>query len=218
MKITRTNQKTEQLLNPDNGIWSGLETRLFYMAPTPLKGNPAIKKVSPFLEKSTDHGTVRELTVVGVHNGDSLTLRLSWPSEKHDEIADLDQFVDGAAVMFPLTPDASAVTMGSRGNPVNAWYWKANLDGAAFEVVAEGYGTSARQHGERKSQVKAAAVHRDGRWELVLSRPMNIGSGRAQFAAGQTANMAFCLWDGGNRERAGRKSFSGDFVPVTLAS
>ena len=203
-------------MNPEAGLWRGLETRLFYMAPTPLNGNPAIKKISPFLEKSTDHGSVKELSVAGVHNGDSLALLLSWPSERNDEIADLDQFVDGVAVMFPLTPNASAVTMGSSGDPVNAWYWRANLDGVAFEVLAEGYGTSARQQGEGKSQVIAGAVHREGRRHVVLSRPMNIGSGRAHFVAGQTARMAFCVWDGGNRERAGRKSFSGDFVPVTL--
>ena len=133
MKITRTNETTAHLLNPDAGIWSGLETRVFYMAPTPLNGNPAIKEISPFLEKSTDHGSIRELTLSGVHNGESLALLLSWPSKKHDEIADLDQFVDGVAVMFPLTPNASAVTMGSSGDPVNAWYWKANLDGFAFD-------------------------------------------------------------------------------------
>jgi DMSO reductase family type II enzyme heme b subunit len=216
MKITRTDKTTENLMDPDAGIWNGIESQSFFMAPTPLNGNPAIKKVSPFLEKSTDHGSVKELSVAGVHNGSSLALLLSWPSEKNDEIADLDQFVDGVAVMFPLTPKASAVTMGSKGNPVNAWYWKANLDGVAFEVIAEGYGTSARQRGERKSQVLAGAVHREGRWYLVLSRPMDIGSGRVQFKPGQTAKMAFGVWDGGNRERSGRKSFSGDFVDVTL--
>ena len=63
MKITRTSEATEQLMNPAAGIWDGLESRLFYMAPTPLNGNPAIKDISPFLEKSTDHGTVRELSV-----------------------------------------------------------------------------------------------------------------------------------------------------------
>ena len=218
MKITRTSETTEQLMNPAAGIWDGLESRLFYMAPTPLNGNPAIKDISPFLEKSTDHGNIRELSVAGVHNGNSLALRLSWPSEKHDEIIDLDQFVDGVAVMFPLTPNASAVTMGSKGNPVNAWYWKANLDGVAFEVLAEGYGTSARQHGEGKSQIVSGAVHREGRWYVVLSRPMDIGSERARFTPGTPAKMAFCVWDGGNRERSGRKSFSGDFVDVALDS
>ncbi len=216
MKVARTGESTAQLMNPDAGIWARSERRLFHMVPTPLNGNPAIKAISPFLEKSTDHGSIRELSVAGAHNGDFLALRLSWPSGKHDAIVDLDQFVDGAAVMFPLTPNASAVTMGSKGDPVNAWYWKANLHGVAFEVLAEGYGTSVRQRGEGKSQVKSAAVHKQGRWNVILSRPMDIGSRRARFAPGQAARMAFCLWDGGNRERAGRKSFSGDFVDVIL--
>ena len=125
MKKTRTGETTDQLMNTDSGLWNGLETRFLYMAPTPHNGHTDNKKFSPYLEKSTDHGTVRELSVVGVHNGDSLALRLSWPSGKNDKIADLDQFVDGVAVMFPLTSKASAVTMGSKGDPVNAWYWKA---------------------------------------------------------------------------------------------
>lgn len=216
MIIKRTGATTEQLLNPTAGLWGQPQSRSFSMVPTPLNGNPAIKAISPFLEKSTGHGSVRELSVGGVHNGDTLALRLSWPSGKHDEIADLDQFVDGVAVMFPLTPNASAVTMGAKGDPVNAWYWKANLDGVAFEVLAEGYGTSARQRGAGKSQVKSAAIHQQGRWSVVLSRPMDIGSGRARFAPGHAARMAFCVWDGGNQERAGRKSFSGDFIDVAL--
>ena len=216
MRITRLSETTEHMMDPDAGMWSGLEVREFSMVPTPLSGNPMIVKISPFLAKSTDHGSVEKLFVAGAHNGSSLALRLSWPSEKHDKIVDLDEFVDGVAVMFPLTPDAHAVTMGSPGNPVNAWYWKANLDGVAFEVLAEGYGTSARQKGEGKSQVKAGAVYREGSWHVVLTRPLDIGSGRAQFAPGQTAKMAFGVWDGGNRERAGRKSFSGDYVDVAL--
>ena len=218
MKIARSRAPTEQLLDPVGSTWRGLETRLFYMVPTPLNGNPRIKEISPFLEKSTDHGSVTELSVAGLHNGESLALHLSWPSDKHDVIKDLDEFVDGVAVMFPLTPNANAVTMGSKGDPVNAWYWKANLDGVAFEVLAEGYGTSARQRGAGKSQIKSGAVHHDRRWQVVLSRPMDIGNGRARFVPGRIAKMAFCVWDGGNRERAGRKSFSGGFVDVALGA
>ncbi len=40
--------------------------------------------------------------------------------------------------------------------------------------------------------------------------------GRIDFVAGAAMAMAFAVWDGGNRERSGRKSFSGDFVRMNV--
>lgn len=215
MKINHSKATSAQLLDPNSDAWRQAVSREFAMIPTPLKGNPMIKHVSPFIEKSTDHGTVSQLVAAGLHNGQVLALRLSWKSEKHDAIVDLDEFVDGVAVMFPLSAQASAVTMGAKGHPVNAWYWKADQDGVAFDVVAEGYGTSMRRKGA-DSQVKAGAVHKHGAWHVVLARPLDIGASHARFRPGEPTRVAFGVWDGGNRERAGRKSFSGDFVLAEL--
>ncbi|MFP6682556.1 MAG: ethylbenzene dehydrogenase-related protein, partial [Gammaproteobacteria bacterium] len=135
--------------------------------------------------------------------------------EKHDKIVDLDEFVDGAAVMFPLTNKSSALTMGSDSDPVNAWYWKANLEDSAFDVIARGYGTSGRQKNAHHP-ITCNAVYDDGRWNLVLARAMDDIENRARFTAGGATRIAFAIWDGGNRERSGRKSFSGDFVPVSI--
>lgn len=215
MKIARVTAAADELLNPNAAVWSRAPAEDFDMMPAPLKGNPMIKRVSPFIEKSTDHGTVGKLTAAGVHNGKVLALRLSWPGKKHDKIVDLDEFVDGVAVMFPLSAEADAITMGSKGKPVNAWYWKADLDGTAFDVVAEGYGTSTRG-ADGESQVRAGASHKGGTWHVVLSRPLDIGKGRARFRPGASAELAFAVWNGGNRERAGRKSFSGGFEAAEL--
>ena len=215
MKIIRTATATEALLDPMHAAWENVSDQAFPLVPTPLNGNPAIKKISPFIEKSTDHGTVTEIRVAGAHNGHDIFVRLNWASEKHDKIVDLDEFVDGAAVMFPLTENASAFTMGSEKDPVNAWYWKANRESRAFDVVAQGYGTSRRTSSD-KHPIMSAALHRDGRWALVLTRSMHAKTARAQFKPGGETRMAFAAWDGGNRERSGRKSFSGDFMPVLI--
>ena len=215
MKISRATASSEALSNPDADAWNKVPAREFPMVPTPLYGNPMIEHVSPFIAKSTDHGTVNKLSVAGVHNGEVLAIRLSWSSEKHDKIVDLDEFVDGAAVMFPLSAKASAITMGAKGHPVNAWYWKGNLEDAGFDVVAEGYGTSARQ-ALKASHVRAGASYKDGSWRVVLSRALDVGRGRPRFVPGKPTKVAFAVWDGGNRERAGRKSFSGDFVAAEL--
>jgi DMSO reductase family type II enzyme heme b subunit len=215
MEIKRVSANVDTLLNPQDAVWLNRDSENVPLIPTPLNGNPMIKKISPFIEKSTDHGVVTELSITGAHNGDFLAIRLSWASEKHAEIIDLDEFVDGAAVMFPLTAKASAFTMGSESDPVNAWYWKANLKDEAFDVVARGYGTSARAKSAH-DPIACRAVHEGGRWHLVMGREMGPIQGRAGFAAGYPTRVAFAVWDGGNRERSGRKSFSGEFVSLPL--
>lgn len=215
MNIIKVAVAAEALLEPAHSIWGNTAEQAFPLVATPLNGNPAIKKISPFIEKSTDHGSVNEVRVVAAHNGNEIAVRLSWASAKHNKIVDLDEFVDGVAIMFPLTANASAFTMGSETDPVNAWYWKANRESRAFDVVAQGYGTSRRTSSD-KEPILSKATHTDGRWSVVMLRSMNAKPGRAQFVAGQSTRMAFAVWDGGNRERSGRKSFSGDFVNVPV--
>ncbi|MGB1883631.1 MAG: ethylbenzene dehydrogenase-related protein [Gammaproteobacteria bacterium] len=215
MKFIRIAADDKALASVEFDGWQQAPVRTFPLSPTPLNGNPLIKKVSPFLEKSTDHGTVSSLDVAGAHNGSILAVRLSWASDKHDRMADLDQFVDGAAVMFPLAENASAFTMGAPGIPVNAWYWKANLDNVAFDVIAEGYGTSGRSR-DHQRPIHCDARHDGKYWHVVFSRVQAGASERAIFEPGSPTRVAFAIWDGGNRERAGRKSFSGDFVPADI--
>jgi DMSO reductase family type II enzyme heme b subunit len=217
MEIRRVAADAAVLLDPMNPVWQQAAGQDFPMVPTPLKNNPAIEAVSPFIAQSTDHGVVHGLNAAGLHNGKVLALRLSWTSDKHDTIADLDQFVDGVAVMFPLSSRASAVTMGSPGEPVNAWYWKADKADQPFDVVAEGYGTSTRRTG-KDAQLVSKASHKAGRWHVVLQRPLRVGNQYAQFEPGTPTRLAFGVWSGGNRERAGRKSFSGEFTLAPVAA
>jgi DMSO reductase family type II enzyme heme b subunit len=215
MRIHRVNAAVETLLDPKAPAWSKVASFDFPMVPTPLADNPDIAHVSPFLAKSTDHGTVDQLTVKGAHNGQHIAIRMQWTTEKHDKLVDLDQFVDGVAVMFPLGAFTSAFTMGAEGAPVNAWYWKANLEEKAFDVVAEGYGTSMRRDG-MNSAVKAGATHKDGQWHVVLARVLDAGGGYVRIDPGKPLDIAFACWDGGNRERSGRKSMSGEFFEADV--
>lgn len=215
MKISRVDAAPTTLLDPSASLWNGAKPQQFAMVPTPLRGNPAIKAVSPFIERSTDHGTIRQLSVAGLHNGNEVAFRLSWECAKNSEIADLDQFVDGVAVMFPLAVDASAITMGAKGSPVNAWYWKANTPDVGFDVVAEGYGTSERRSGADIGLI-CGALHDGSSWHVVFRRPLDKGNRYTQINPGSGHKIAFGVWDGGNRERAGRKSFSGEFMLIDV--
>ena len=213
--VIKVNSGEEELGDPNSSIWSKLPEIDLPMIPAPLKGNPGIKRISPFIEKSTDHGTIKRLKVKAAHNGNSVAFLMRWENKQNDKIVDLDDFVDGAAIMFPLTPKASAITMGSPTDPVNAWYWKANIDSLAFDVVAEGYGTSGRST-PPSHPINCAATYEKEHWHLVLMRNLTGEPGKIQFHPGQQTRFAFALWDGQNKERSGRKSFSGDFITGLL--
>ena len=67
-----------------------------------------------------------ELTVRAVHDGHDLAMLLTWADTSHDATAMRPQdFRDGAAVAFSLSPDPPFFAMGQPGGPVNIWMWKA---------------------------------------------------------------------------------------------
>ncbi len=94
--------------------------------------------------------------------------RLSWQDEtKNDKIPDTDRFPDAAAVLFPVRLDAPLQVMGSREQPVNAWYWRPDLE-EPLSVTATGIGTSVR---ETNGSLAADASYGEGGWQVVISRP-----------------------------------------------
>lgn len=212
MKAKRIKVSDEALFDLDSPAWAGAEVERFPMFPTPLA---MVKETSAFLALSQDHGQVENLEVAALHNGGMVAIRLKWAADKHDQLLGVDTFVDGVAVLFPLARGASAMTMGSPTKPANAWYWKANED-TPYEVVARGFGSVQRLKGAQASDLKAVAQHRDGHWQVVLRRSMAAGDGLVKLMPGRGSKIAFAVWDGGNAERSGRKSFSGDFMDFEI--
>jgi hypothetical protein len=67
-----------------------------------------------------------ELTVRALHDGKEVALLLVWTDSTHDATAMRPQdFRDAAAVEISATPDPPFFAMGSRGQFVNIWMWKA---------------------------------------------------------------------------------------------
>lgn len=214
MKAYRIPASNAELLDPRSAKWQKVPAETVTLAPTPIAALAG--EVSPFLAvDSTDHGKIDRVDVSIAHNGESLAIRLSWKCEKHDAIKDLDQFVDGTAVLFPMSDAANAVTMGAKGAPVNAWYWKANHPRDPYDVIAEGFGSSERRS-PKVSGLTSAADYANGAWTVVLCRPLSAGRGHVRFIPGKPSRIAMAVWDGGNLERSGRKSFSGEFVTLDI--
>ncbi|GIX47159.1 MAG: hypothetical protein KatS3mg131_1370 [Candidatus Tectimicrobiota bacterium] len=65
------------------------------------------------------------VTVRAAHDGASLVLLLTWKdySAAPDALRHQD-FADGAAVQWSLTPEPPHFTMGEPGHPVNIWFWR----------------------------------------------------------------------------------------------
>lgn len=212
MKASRASGAIGAFADPLAAPWNRIRPERVALVPTPLA---LVKDLSPFLALSDDHGRVRQLEVRAVHDGAALALHLSWEAaEPSAVVRDLDQFVDGVAVMFPLAEGAPAITMGAPGKPVNAWHWKAGAP-AAHDVLATGYGTSRR--GTSATPALAARSRHAGRtWQVVFTRALAAGAERVRFVPGTDVGIAFAVWSGPNRERSGRKSFSGEFTPFEI--
>ena len=212
-KVMRVAATSQKLLEVDGAAWAGLDAIGIDLVPAPVV---LAASVSSQMALSQAHGKVRRVEARLAHNGETLSVRLSWlDAQRDDRIEDLDRFADGAAVMFPLLEDANPVTMGDAQQPVNAWLWKAERE-EPFDVIARGYSTSQRRPA-RSSQLAASARYRDGEWHIVFQRPLEAGSGEfARFAPGQLVKIAFAIWEGSNSERAGQKAISGAFVEFEL--
>jgi DMSO reductase family type II enzyme heme b subunit len=211
MKIPYSKVDDNTFLDPTASAWERVPMTEIGMYATPLA---LTQDLSPFMALSTDHGKIDKLRVRAATNGKTISIQLSWSDgSENAAIRDLDDFVDAAAVLFPLTAEANAVTMGDADNPVNSWFWKADQPGP-FDVIAHGFGSSRRRSAE-DSGLQTVARHRDGRWHVVFQRPLRgklLSSEHVKFVPGSPSTevkMSFAVWDGGNAERAGQKSFSG---------
>ena len=49
---------------------------------------------------------------------------------------------------------------------------------------------------------------RNDRWRVLFTRALTVGGDYSQFAAGESTNIAFAVWDGASGERDGMKSVS----------
>jgi ethylbenzene hydroxylase subunit gamma/complex iron-sulfur molybdoenzyme family reductase subunit gamma len=203
MKAHRLRGDSQDLADLGGRFWGSAPSTTVELAPAPLV---RVALVSPQMSTRDDHGSVRSLQVQAAHDGAQLAFRLVWRMLEPHTIGDLDQFADAVAIMFPMHPEASAITMGAKNRPVNAWYWRAGNAGP-FDVYAEGLGTSLRRDAA-ETGLAARSRHVDGEWTVVLMRPLAVAAEAVLFEPGLRSSVAFSVWDGGNAERAAYKSSS----------
>lgn len=183
------------------------------MANTPLDRQPS--EFVKLVGDSWDYGVTAKLFVRSVHNGKEIFFHLEWEDPTQDASLN-DAFPDGAGLLFPLKTDAPIDTMGSKQEPVNAWYWRADKEGGR-NITAEGLGSTQETPNSRtKSRIQTRAGWKDGRWRLVVARALTVDDTAVQFEEGGSYKVGFAVWQGSNQERAGLKSFSNSWLDLEL--
>jgi DMSO reductase family type II enzyme heme b subunit len=202
------------LLDPDSRAWSAARPEGLRLIGTPAGLQPSAAIRTAWTGKPI--GAVDRVTVAAVHDGEALAFRLEWSdATENRELLDNTSFPDGAAVLLPAAAGASVMTMGAPEIPVNAWYWRADENGSGRHVSAEGLGTSRTLDVEL---VRGAGTWKDGRWRVVIARALRVTARDpvAQLSPGEQTQIAVAVWEGSHGERAGIKSFSGDWQELQL--
>ena len=164
------------------------------------------KVVLNIMTYATKKVYLKSITANGI-----IYFRLKW----HDphpvlKIKSPNQFVDGAAVAFPLSPVKGylpPICMGGSGpkNEVDIWHWRANFKkGYAENLISGGMGTVTIS---RDKFLRQAAGWKDGYWYVEFSRPLNDRNG-AMLALNKVYYIALGVWNGFDHERAMKKSVS----------
>jgi len=214
MQVKRTDAKTEELLDLSSQAWKQARKATVVLSPTPVEMQPTDYVRASW--KGRPYGGASSMEVRALHNGTEIFFRLQWNDESPDgKIADINQFADAAAVLFPLVEDAPLIGMGAKGKPVNAWLWRPDWE-RPKNVAAQGMGTTQRRD---DPALAAASRHARGRWNVVVSRSLNGKSspaGTVSLTPGTASKVAFAVWQGGNQERAGIKAFSPDWQELQI--
>jgi DMSO reductase family type II enzyme heme b subunit len=205
---------TKTLLNPGAAQWSKVPLEELRMSGTPVHLQPSRYVRTVWAGKPV--GAVRFLRVQAAHNAKDIFFRLEWADETRNADYGSDNvFPDAAAVLFPLNGDAPLDRMGAPGAPINAWYWRANLPSETGQnLVMEGLATEEETQGH---YIQTQAVWEEGRWRLVVARPLDTGSGQTvRLGAGKLASVGFAVWEGSSQERGSLHSYSGQWRELDI--
>jgi hypothetical protein len=96
------------------------------------------------------------------------------------------------------------------GNPMSQVDRKTPVE----QSIAEGFGTLTTQ---KQQDARANAVHKDGHWTVVITRPLDTGDAAdALLSVGKESAINFAVWNGGEGDVSGRKSYT-MFTPLLIA-
>jgi len=202
IQVCKAEAALEKLLAPDTGEWDRAEEAVVPIDPTPLERLPsAYVQVS---WRDRPRGAIGEVRVRAAAGAGGLAVRLDWAALRPSRlISDFNVYPDSCAMLFPADGrEAEFDSMGSPNHPVQGWHWRAGTD-LPFVVTATGIGTVERA---KEHPVQVRSRWSEGRWQVVLAGP--LGGEGIPLRKGSGMPVAFAVWSGAARERAGLKSYS----------
>jgi DMSO reductase family type II enzyme heme b subunit len=229
--------------NPDDAAWDTAEPMDMRLAgqvvAPPRWQNPSIEMVTvqalfndkdiafrltwddPFKDISHDKSkefNTAEITRVGAFNS---------YIEANDMVPRaLETFRDSIALQFPVKPPQGTkkphFNRGSSSDQVHLWVWKADLSEAGKRATQEGNARGWKQpikvQAEDKQQINGEAKWDQGRWSVVMKRPLKTGDKNdVRFDKGVFIPMSLNAWDGSNGEHGLIMSLSSWYFVVLEA-
>lgn len=214
MKAVKLQLATKTLLNPRAAQWSKAPPEDLRMSGTPLHLQPSRYIRTVWAGKPI--GAVRFLRVQAAHNSQSIFFRLEWADETRNvDYGNGSIFPDAAAVLLPLNGEAPLQRMGAPAAPINAWYWRANLPAESGQnLLFHGLAMEEETQGR---YIQSRALWEDGRWHVVVARPLDARSGdTVSLQPHKAARVGFAVWEGSSQERAGLHSYSREWQELII--
>jgi len=199
------------LLDPAAAGWQKVERDVIDLVGMPVHVQTSRYVRTVWADKLV--GKVRAVSVRAAHDGERVAFLLEWADDTQNTEFAERTFPDAAAMLFPGNGAAAIGTLGSADAAVNEWYWRADLE-TGENLVAHGLGTDKPANG---AAIDAKGAWKDGRWSVVLSRPLKAkGADNVKLAPGKTASFGVTIWEGNNRERGDLRSYSQQWHELTL--
>jgi DMSO reductase family type II enzyme heme b subunit len=201
MEAIKLQLANQTLLNPSAPQWDRAPVVNVALSGTEAQAQPSAYIRTTWAGRHI--GAVRALQLRAAHNRQNIFFRLEWTDETHNpHYGDGSVFPDAAAVLFS-DGSAPVSNMGSKGTPIDAWYWRANHHESGEALTFEGL---ASERVQPSPPVTTNGTWQDGTWSVVIGAPLE--------AAGD--NIAFAVWEGSNQERAGLHSYSPDWERLEI--
>jgi complex iron-sulfur molybdoenzyme family reductase subunit gamma len=112
--------------------------------------------------------------------------------------------------LYPFEDEAEFYPAAFSGNIVA----RADRTSAADNLLAGSFGTLTAAEDQ---MVAGQGAWDDGKWQVVFARDLTVNEEYAQFAEGDSTNVAFAVWDGTEAQRDGTKSVS-QFLTLEVSS